>query len=94
MQFQESWTKERETLLAELEEEAHQLCVREQRVVERNDQLRHQEDLLQARVVQLQEQNQELSRLRGSLESWQARVLLQAASWKGNGKRSSQCPRP
>jgi peptidoglycan hydrolase CwlO-like protein len=78
---QSAWEQDRETVLNEVETCTKQLLQREQRVEERAEHLHLQEQILEARLKQLQQRQESLSQLRCSLEAWQARLKLQAAAW-------------
>jgi hypothetical protein len=75
LQVQESWQKERETALAELETTA-------QRLGERESELLAYERMVEATREETDHRRQDLARLRQSLEGWQARLTTQEAQWQ------------
>jgi pSer/pThr/pTyr-binding forkhead associated (FHA) protein len=80
LRVQETWEKERQALLAELEQTTFRLGQRE-------TQIETDEAALQERRTQLEQHAGELARLRGTLEVWQSKLLLGKEAWESERRQ-------
>ena len=69
-------------VVQELEDAAGRLQQREQHLEARVEQIRRQEALVEASVGQMQQRQESLSKLRCSLEGWQARMQVRHTAWE------------
>jgi hypothetical protein len=83
LRVQENWEKERQALLAEVEQTTYRLGQRES-LIEAG------ESALQERQAQLEQHAGELARLRGTLEVWQSKLLLRKETWESERRQHLQ----